>query len=92
MVKKRVTITNELGLHLRPAGDLCKKAMEFEDTKIMIRFREKEFNAKSVLGILSACVQKMDEIVIVCTGPQEEEAAEQLAALLQKEPAAPCAQ
>ena len=61
MVKKKVTVKSKAGLHLRPARDLCKKAMEFESTQIMIHFREKEFNAKSMLGILSACVQQMDE-------------------------------
>lgn len=75
MVKKKVTVKSKAGLHLRPARDLCKKAMEFESTQIMIHFREKEFNAKSMLGILSACVQQMDEIEVVCSGAEEEEAA-----------------
>ena len=69
MVKKKVTVKSKAGLHLRPARDLCKKAMEFESTQIMIHFREKEVgNAKSMLGILSACVQQMDEIEVVCSG------------------------
>lgn len=84
MVERKVTIKSELGLHLRPAGLLCGKAMEYE-SKILIRFRNREFNAKSVLGILSACVQQMDEITLVCKGPDEEKAAEELAFFLENE-------
>ena len=85
MVRKNVVVKSKAGLHLRPARDLCKKAMEFESTQIMIHFREKEFNAKSMLGILSACVQQMYEIEIVCNGAQEEEAAEAIRKLLETE-------
>lgn len=85
MVKKKVTVKSKAGLHLRPARDLCKKAMEFESTQIMIHFREKEFNAKSMLGILSACVQQMDEIEVVCSGAEEEEAAAVIQQLLETE-------
>ena len=73
MVSEKVVIRNMLGLHLRPASDLCRKAVEYE-SNIMFRFRNKEFNAKSVLGVLSACVQQDDEIELVCSGPDEEEA------------------
>ena len=59
--------------------------MESEGTKILIRFRGREFNAKSLLGLLSACVQQMDEIVLVCDGPQEKQASKELAAFIEHE-------
>ena len=65
MTETKVKIRNEVGLHLRPAQQLCTKAMEYEGTKILIRFRGREFNAKSLLGLLSACVQQTDEIILV---------------------------
>lgn len=83
MVKRCVTIQSEQGLHLRPASELCSRAMKYETTKIMLRFRNREFNAKSVLGVLSACVQKMDEIELVCSGQDEEAAAAEIAAYLE---------
>lgn len=83
MTETRVKIQNEVGLHLRPAQQLCTKAMEYEDTKIMIRFRNREFNAKSLLGLLSACVQQMDEIILVCDGPQEEKASRELTGFIE---------
>ena len=67
---------------MRPAGELCKKAQKYE-SNIMFRFRDKEFNAKSLLSILSACVQQEDEIVLVCSGADEQEAAEQIAAFIE---------
>lgn len=81
MVSRKVTVRNEQGLHLRPAGELCKKAVEYESTSVMIRVREKEYNAKSVLGILSACVHRDEEIELICKGPQEEEALQALTEL-----------
>jgi phosphocarrier protein len=77
LIEKKLTVKNFAGLHLRPAGELCSRAQEYE-SKITLRFRNKEFNVKSVLSILSACVQQEDEIVLVCSGPDEKEAAEAL--------------
>lgn len=73
LIEKRVTVKNHLGLHLRPAGELCRLAMGYK-SDIKICFRNKEFSAKSILGILSACVQQNDEIMLVCAGSDEEEA------------------
>ena len=81
MVSEKVRIRNMLGLHLRPAGDLCRKAVEYE-SKIMIHFRNREFNAKSLLSVLSACVQQGDEIEVVCSGADEKEALQAVMALL----------
>ncbi len=82
MIEKTIRITNTLGLHMRPAKALCGKAMEF-DSKITIRFRGKEFNAKSLLSVLSACVQQDDEFTLSCSGKDEADAAETLSRVLQ---------
>ena len=73
MVSKKVTIKNPTGLHLRPAGILCKKAMEFK-SHISFNFRDYTANAKSVLSVLGACVKSGDEIEFVCEGEDEEHA------------------
>lgn len=77
-----MTVKSLAGLHMRPAGELCKKAQKYE-SNIMFRFRDKEFNVKSLLSILSACVQQEDEIILVCSGADEQEAAEQIAAFIE---------
>ncbi len=78
MVSQKVIIKNPTGLHLRPAGILCKEAMNYKSL-ITFNFRESTANAKSVLSVLGACIKSGDEIEFVCEGEDEEEA---LAALV----------
>ena len=73
MVSAKVVIKNPTGLHLRPAGILCKEAMNFKST-VSFRFKNTTANAKSVLSVLGACVKSGDEIIFVCEGADEEEA------------------
>ena len=51
MVSQKVVIKNPTGLHLRPAGILCKDAMQFK-SHITFRYRDNIANAKSVLSVL----------------------------------------
>lgn len=73
MVSQKVTIKNPTGLHLRPAGILCKEAMNFKSL-ITFQYRGNTANAKSVLSVLGACIKSGDEIELVCEGEDEEEA------------------
>ncbi|MDE6313204.1 MAG: HPr family phosphocarrier protein [Lachnospiraceae bacterium] len=73
MVSQKVVIKNPTGLHLRPAGVLCKEAMKYKSVT-SFTFRETTANAKSVLSVLGACVKSGDEIEFVCQGEDEEEA------------------
>ena len=77
MVKQRVTIKNPTGLHLRPAGILCKEAMQFKSL-ITFEFEGNVSNAKSVLSVLGACVKCGDEIELTCEGKDEDEALKSL--------------
>ena len=36
MVNRKVVIKNPTGLHLRPAGILCKEAMKFKGKKVNV--------------------------------------------------------
>ncbi|MGL5259646.1 MAG: HPr family phosphocarrier protein [Lachnospiraceae bacterium] len=77
MVSKKVVIKNPTGLHLRPAGILCKEAMQFK-SHITFVFRETTANAKSVLSVLGACIKCGDEIEFFCEGEDEDIALETL--------------
>lgn len=79
MVSQKVTIKNPTGLHLRPAGILCKEAMNFKSV-VTFNYRGGIANAKSVLSVLGACIKSGDEIELICEGEDEEEA---LASLIQ---------
>lgn len=81
MVKQKVIIKNPTGLHLRPAGILCKEAMQFKSL-ITFTVKENTANAKSVLSVLGACVKCGDEIEFTCEGVDEEEALKRLVQLV----------
>lgn len=73
MVSQKVRIKNPTGLHLRPAGILCKEAMNFKSL-ITFKYRDNTANAKSVLSVLGACIKSGDEIEMFCEGEDEMEA------------------
>ena len=75
MVSQKVTIKNPTGLHLRPAGILCKEAVKY-DSLITFNFKGVTANAKSVLSVLGACIKSGDSIEFVCEGEDEEQALE----------------
>ena len=70
MVKQKVTIGNPTGLHLRPAGLLCKEALRFQSS-IKFEYGNTTANAKSVLSVLGACIKSGDEIEVICEGSDE---------------------
>ena len=82
MVSKEVKITNPTGLHLRPAGNLCKEAMRYK-SKVTFNYGGNIANAKSVLSVLGACIKTGDVITLICEGDDEEEALKNLAAYLE---------
>ena len=73
MVTKKIVISNPTGLHLRPAGNLCKVAMNYK-SHITFMYGENSANAKSVLSVLGACIKCGDELEFKCEGPDEVEA------------------
>lgn len=73
MVSQKVVIKNPTGLHLRPAGILCKEAMKYK-SHITFAHKDSIANAKSVLSVLGACVKSGDEIEMICEGVDEVEA------------------
>ncbi len=82
MVSQNVVVKNPTGLHLRPAGILCKEAIQFKSL-ITFSFRDTTANAKSVLSVLGACVKSGDEITLCCEGEDEEEALKRLVEVIE---------
>jgi len=78
MLMKRVILTNQVGLHARPATFFIQKANEFKSS-IWVERDERKVNAKSLLGVLSLGVVKGGAINLIADGEDEEEA---IAALL----------
>ena len=75
------TITDEFGIHARPAGMLVKEASEFA-SKIMIASPKKEVDAKRIMGVMSLGVKKGDTVKLTIEGEDEDAAASALKAFL----------
>lgn len=73
MVKDTIILTNETGLHARPASELAKLAASFKST-IKLNVNGKTVDAKSILAIMSAGIKYNTEIEIECDGEDEEKA------------------
>ena len=73
MVTQTVRIVNPTGLHMRPAGNLCREAMKFK-SRVTFDYSGNIANAKSVLSVLGAGIKAEDEITLICEGVDEEEA------------------
>ena len=82
MVKQKVKIKNPTGLHLRPAGILCKEALKYQSS-VKFQFMNTTANAKSVLSVLGACDKSGDEITFICEGADEEQALKDMVALVE---------
>lgn len=82
MTKQNVTVKNQTGLHLRPAGILCRTAMLYK-SHITLTYGETTANAKSVLSVLGAGVRAGDVIELTCEGVDEQEAMEALVNLFE---------
>lgn len=82
MVSRKVMIDNPLGLHLRLAGMLCEEALQFKSS-VKFKYGNVMANAKSVLGVLGACVKNGDEIEIFCEGEDEEKALDAVVKVIQ---------
>ena len=70
-------ITDELGIHARPAGKLAKLAKEYE-SKIQITKGEKTIAATQLLMLMGLAVKHGDEITVAVEGLDEEVAFEKV--------------
>ncbi len=84
MVSGKVTASNQIGLHARPATAFVQKANEFKSS-IWIEKDERHVNAKSLLGVLSMGITQNTEITIIADGPDEENALAVLTDLMQNQ-------
>lgn len=81
MVSRKIVVRSANGLHLRPVSLLCQEALKYT-CHITLLTETKSVNAKSVLGVLGACVKRGMEIELQCDGEDEEEALEAIISLL----------
>lgn len=72
MVTKKVTVVNEQGIHMRPAGILAKAVKAHPDCEVTLNANGKTIKAKAPMQIMSACMKKGCEVEIICDGADEQ--------------------
>ena len=80
MTQFTYTITDPLGIHARPAGQLAKLAKSFADTTATITKGEKTVKLSQLMMLMGLAIKKDQEVTITVEGPAEEEAAAALKA------------
>ena len=76
MIRKPVTIQNNMDMEDRPVAHLVQEASQYAST-VYIQVGEKHINAKSIMGMMSLNLIGGEEITVVTEGEDEEKAAEQ---------------
>lgn len=83
MKKFKYTITDELGIHARPAGLLVKAASGFQ-SEITLEKEGRSASAKKLFAIMSLGARKGSVIQVTVEGPDEDTAAEAVKQFLEE--------
>jgi len=84
IVRRIVVITNEQGLHARPAQLMARLALQFESIIDLVRDSQR-VDAKSILHMLTLGADQGTELIIEAKGPDAEEALDALVRLVESE-------
>lgn len=68
-------ITDEIGIHARPAGQLAKEAKQFQST-IKISIDGKEADAGKLMAVMGLGVKKGNTVTVTAEGEDEDKAIE----------------
>lgn len=82
MIRKKITIVNEAGLHARPAASLVKLASKYK-AEFFIHMYGYRVNGKSILGVMTLAAEKGAELELELNGPDEKKAAKAITNLIE---------
>ena len=82
MKRFEYVISDKLGIHARPAGELVKIAQKVE-SKILIKHGEKEVDAIKLLAIMALGVKCGEKLVFEIEGPDEDTAYEKIKSFME---------
>ena len=72
MVSEKFSITNKMGLHMRPASTFVQAMAKFQ-SDVRILFNGKSIDGKSIMSVMSACIKCGADVEIQCDGTDEQE-------------------
>ena len=73
MIKKPVTIQNNMDMEDRPIAHLVQEASQYA-SQVYIEIDNKKINAKSIMGMMSLGMDSGEEVVVTAEGSDEENA------------------
>lgn len=73
----KYVVTDEVGIHARPAGLLVKEAAKYS-SEITLSFNGKSVSAKKLMAVMSAGVKQGNEVTLTIEGSDEDTAAKEL--------------
>jgi phosphocarrier protein len=79
-VERVVHVSDELGLHARPAARLAQAAQEFQ-SRITLEYADMTVDAKSILDILTLAAGKGAALTLRCQGTDAASAAARLTSI-----------
>ncbi len=85
MAEKTVTVKNRDGIHCRPSSAIMNAALEYPDTEFTIKTEKGESDLGSILSLLSLGLQRGDDVTVVTSGNQDQEACDKIAELFEFE-------
>jgi phosphocarrier protein len=81
MINKKLKIINKLGVHARAAMKLSDVAARFQ-SEIIIRYGNREANAKSIMDVMILAASFGAEIELLIAGDDENEAMQAIEKLI----------
>lgn len=81
MIRKPVTIQNNMDMEDRPVAHLVQEASQYV-SQVYIVMGSKKINAKSIMGMMSLKLQKGEDVTIVADGQDEDAAVSGVATFL----------
>lgn len=67
------TITDETGIHARPAGELVKTAKEFQ-SEIILEANGKKASARKIMAVMAMGIKKGQTVTVSIDGADEDAA------------------
>jgi phosphotransferase system HPr (HPr) family protein len=81
-LRRTVTLTNPLGLHMRPMSAFVQLASKFQSQITVIGRDDRRVDGKSMFGLMALAAEHGTDLTVEACGPDQEAAVEALAHLL----------
>lgn len=82
MKERTVVLASKHGLHARPAAELVRLATRFQ-SDVKLTKDDITVDAKSIMGVMMLAAECGSELIVTAEGPDEQEAMEAVAVLLE---------